>query len=476
MKSVLKKIEYNLSDISNDSRHVKKNSIFLAYPGIHTDGRKYIAEALKKGAKAIVYEKKNFTWQQSWDAPHYGVNDLKNNEGEIAHIFFKKPSKELLTIGITGTNGKTTCAYWISEIQNLLGKKTGLIGTLGYGYKKLKPHVYTTPDAIFNHRILKEFKTEKIKSVVMEVSSHALSQGRVNGILFDVAVFTNLSRDHLDYHLNFKNYFDAKKKLFHFPSLKVAVINIDDAYGKKLKLSLVQNKTKVITYGIKNGDIRASHIEYSLSSTTFQLITKKETYKVKAPIVGEFNVYNLLAVISGLVGSGLPIQKVIKQVSHISQVPGRMERLGTKLTPQVFIDYAHTPDALKKALRTLKDQTEGKLVCVFGCGGDRDKGKRKEMAEAASDLADTNFITSDNPRSESPKKIISEISRSMSGAYKIEIDRHKAIFKAIEQAKKQDIILIAGKGHETYQEINGVRYPFSDKKYVKKALKKYKTN
>ena len=476
MKSVLKKIEYNLSDISNDSRHVKKNSIFLAYPGIHTDGRKYIAEALKKGAKAIVYEKKNFTWQQSWDASHYGINDLKNNEGEIAHIFFKKPSKELLTIGITGTNGKTTCAYWISEIQNLLGKKTGLIGTLGYGYKKLKPHVYTTPDAIFNHRILKEFKTEKIKSVVMEVSSHALSQGRVNGILFDVAVFTNLSRDHLDYHLNFKNYFDAKKKLFHFRSLKVAVINIDDAYGKKLKLSLVQNKTKVITYGIKNGDIRASHIEYSLSSTTFQLITKKETYKVKAPIVGEFNVYNLLAVISGLVGSGLPIQKVIKQVSHISQVPGRMERLGTKLTPQVFIDYAHTPDALKKALRTLKDQTEGKLVCVFGCGGDRDKGKRKEMAEAASDLADTNFITSDNPRSESPKKIISEISRSMSGAYKIEIDRHKAIFKAIEQAKTQDIILIAGKGHETYQEINGVRYPFSDKKYVKKALKKYKTN
>ena len=476
MKSVLKKIEYNLSDISNDSRHVKKNSIFLAYPGIHTDGRKYIAEALKKGAKAIVYEKKNFTWQQSWDASHYGINDLKKNEGEIAHIFFKKPSKELLTIGITGTNGKTTCAYWISEIQNLLGKKTGLIGTLGYGYKKLKPHVYTTPDAIFNHRILKEFKTEKIKSVVMEVSSHALSQGRVNGILFDVAVFTNLSRDHLDYHLNFKNYFDAKKKLFHFPSLKVAVINIDDAYGKKLKLSLVQNKTKVITYGIKNGDIRASHIEYSLSSTTFQLITKKETYKVKAPIVGEFNVYNLLAVISGLVGSGLPIQKVIKQVSHISQVPGRMERLGTKLTPQVFIDYAHTPDALKKALGTLKDHTEGKLVCVFGCGGDRDKGKRKEMAEAASDLADTNFITSDNPRSESPKKIISEISRSMSGAYKIEIDRHKAIFKAIEQAKKQDIILIAGKGHETYQEINGVRYPFSDKKYVKKALKKYKTN
>ena len=476
MKSVLKKIEYNLSDISNDSRHVKKNSIFLAYPGIHTDGRKYIAEALKKGAKAIVYEKKNFTWQKSWDAPHYGINDLKNNEGEIAHIFFKEPSKELLTIGITGTNGKTTCAYWISEIQNLLGKKTGLIGTLGYGHKKLKPHAYTTPDAIFNHRILKEFKTEKIKSVVMEVSSHALSQGRVNGILFDVAVFTNLSRDHLDYHLNFKNYFDAKKKLFHFPSLKVAVINIDDAYGKKLKLSLVQNKTKVITYGIKNGDIRASHIEYSLSSTTFQLITKKETYKVKAPIVGEFNVYNLLAVISGLVGSGLPIQKVIKQVSHISQVPGRMERLGTKLTPQVFIDYAHTPDALKKALGTLKDQTEGKLVCVFGCGGDRDKGKRKEMAEAASDLADTNFITSDNPRSESPKKIISEISRSMSGAYKIEIDRHKAIFKAIEQAKKQDIILIAGKGHETYQEINGVRYPFSDKKYVKKALKKYKTN
>ena len=476
MKSVLKKIGHNLSDISNDSRHVKKDSLFLAYPGTLTDGRKYIAEALKKGAKAVVYEKKNFTWQKSWNVPHFPINDLKNNEGEIAHIFFKKPSKELLTIGITGTNGKTSSAYWMSEIQNLLGKKTGLIGTLGYGYKKLKPHIYTTPDAISNHRILKEFKATKIKSVVMEVSSHALSQGRANGILFDIAIFTNLSRDHLDYHLNFKNYFDAKKKLFHFPSLKVAVINSDDTYGKKLKSSLVKTKIKVLTYGIKSGDIRATHIEYSLVSTTFQLRIKKETYKVKAPVVGEFNVYNLLAVISGLVASGFSIQKVVKQVSHISQVPGRMERLGTKNTPQIFIDYAHTPDALRKVLVTLKDKTDGKLICVFGCGGDRDTGKRKEMAKAASDIADTNFITSDNPRSENPKKIISEISNSMKGPYKIEIDRHKAILKAIEQAKKQDIILIAGKGHETYQEINGVRHPFSDQRYVRKALKNYKTN
>ncbi|MSQ80702.1 MAG: UDP-N-acetylmuramoyl-L-alanyl-D-glutamate--2,6-diaminopimelate ligase [Candidatus Methylopumilus sp.] len=474
MKRVLKKFKYNLSDISNDSRHLKKNSLFLAYPGAHSDGRTYIAEALKKGVKAILYEKRNFSWQKSWNVDHYAVNDLKDKEGEIAHVFFKEPSKKLLTIGITGTNGKTSCAHWIAEIQNLLGKKAGLIGTLGYGYKKLKTHAYTTPDAISIHRILKQFKTKKIKSAVMEVSSHALSQGRVNGILFDVAVFTNLSRDHLDYHLNFKNYFNEKKKLFHFASLKVAVINIDDVYGKKLKLSLIKNKKKVLTYGIKSGDIRATHIQYFNSSTIFQMHFKKEIYEVKAPIVGEFNVYNLLAVISSLIASGYSMQKIVKQVSHISQVPGRMEKLGTKQTPKIFIDYAHTPDALRKALKTLKDKTDGKLICVFGCGGNRDVGKRKDMAKAASDLADTNFITSDNPRNENPKKIIDEISKYMKGPYSVEIDRHKAIEKAINYAKKDDVVLIAGKGHEKYQEIKGVKYPFSDQKHARKVLKSYK--
>ncbi|MEY3815878.1 MAG: UDP-N-acetylmuramoyl-L-alanyl-D-glutamate--2,6-diaminopimelate ligase, partial [Pseudomonadota bacterium] len=255
MKSVLKKIGHRISDISNDSRHIKNNSLFLAYPGLHNDGRTYIEAAIKKGAKIILYEKKNFVWKKTWHTEHYAVSELKNKEGEIAHTFFKKPSKQILTIGITGTNGKTSCAYWIAEIQNLLGKKTGVIGTLGFGYKKLKSHTYTTPDAISNHRILRQFKNQKIKSAVMEVSSHALSQGRVNGILFDIAVFTNLSRDHLDYHLNFQNYFNEKKKLFEFPSLKVAVINIDDSYGKKLKNFLVKNKTKVLSYGIKRGDI-----------------------------------------------------------------------------------------------------------------------------------------------------------------------------------------------------------------------------
>lgn len=474
MKSLLKKIGHNLSDISNDSRKVKKNSLFLAYPGIHSDGRSYIAEALKKGAKAIFYEKKNFTWQKSWDVAHFAFNNLKNKEGEIAHIFFNEPSKQIHTIGITGTNGKTSCAFWVTEIQNLLGKKTGIIGTLGYGHKKLKLHAYTTPDAITNHRILKKFKTNKIKSVVMEVSSHALSQGRVNGILFDVGVFTNLSRDHLDYHLNFKNYFNEKRKLFNFSSLKIAVINIDDAYGKKLNLSLIKNKTKVLTYGINGGDVKATEIQYSTSSTEFKLIFKKEIYKVKVPVVGEFNVYNVLAVTSALIASGYSIQKIVKQIGYISQVPGRMEKLGTKKTPKIFIDYAHTPDALRKVLKTLKYRTNGKLICVFGCGGNRDPGKREGMAKAASELADTNFITSDNPRNENPEQIISEISKYMKKPHIVEIDRHKAIAKAIKLAKKEDIVLIAGKGHETYQEIEGVKYPFSDQKHAKKALKDYK--
>jgi len=476
MKSVLKKIGNHFSDISNDSRHTKKNSLFLAYPGMHYDGRDYIEAAIKKGAKAILYEKKNFVWKKSWNTNNFPVKDLKNKEGEIANIFFKEPSKQLLTIGITGTNGKTSCAYWMAEIQNLMGKKTGVIGTLGFGYKKLKSHAYTTPDAISSHRILKQFKDKKMKSVVMEVSSHALSQGRVNGILFDVAVFTNLTRDHLDYHLNFKNYFNEKKKLFYFPSIKVAVINIDDLYGKKLKTLLTKNKTKVLSYGIKSGDIRATDIAYSNSSTSFRIDYKKQIYQVEAPVVGEFNVYNLLAVIASLIASGYSIQKIVKQISLISQVPGRMERLGSKNTPKIFVDYAHTPDALKKVLETLKKQTDGNLICIFGCGGDRDTGKRKDMAQVASKIADINFITSDNPRNENPENIINEISKYMKGSYRIELDRDKAIDKAIKHAKKNDVILIAGKGHETYQEIKGVRYPFSDQKYARKALKAYKAN
>ena len=476
MKSVLKKIGNHFSDISNDSRHTKKNSLFLAYPGIHHDGRDYIEAAIKKGAKVILYEKKNFVWKESWNTKNFPVKDLKNKEGEIANIFFKEPSKQLLAIGITGTNGKTSCAYWMAEIQNLMGKKTGAIGTLGFGYKKIKSHAYTTPDAISSHRILKQFKDKKMKSVVMEVSSHALSQGRVSGILFDVAVFTNLTRDHLDYHLNFKNYFNEKKKLFYFPSIKVAVINIDDLYGKKLKTLLTKNKTKVLSYGIKSGDIRATDIAYSNSSTSFRIGYKKQIYQVEAPVVGEFNVYNLLAVIASLIASGYSIQKIVKQISLISQVPGRMERLGSKNTPKIFVDYAHTPDALKKVLETLKKQTDGNLICIFGCGGDRDTGKRKDMAQVASKIADINFITSDNPRNENPKNIINEISKYMKGSYRIELDRDKAIDKAIKHAKKNDVILIAGKGHETYQEIKGVRYPFSDQKYARKALKAYKAN
>lgn len=476
MKSELTKIGHHLSDISNDSRYVKKNSLFLAYPGIREDGRSFIAEAIKKGAKAILYEKKDFVWKKSWDISHLAIDNLKNKEGEIAHTFFKEPSKKIHTIAVTGTNGKTSCTYWLAELQNRLGKKTGLIGTLGYGHKKLKTHAFTTPDAISNHRILKNFYSDKTKSVVMEVSSHALSQGRVNGILFDVAVFTNLSRDHLDYHLNFTNYFNAKKKLFHFPSLKVAVINIDDAYGKKLKLSLLKNKIKIITYGLKHGDVRATHIIYSVSSTYFKLHFKKEIYEVNIPLVGEFNVYNLLAVVSALIGSGFSIKKIIKQLTHISQVPGRLEKFGTKVTPTIFIDYAHTPDALRKVLETLKDKTDGRLICVFGCGGNRDTGKRKEMAKAASALADMNFITSDNSRNESPKNIINEISKYMKGSFIVEIKRDKAIEKAIQFAKKGDIVLIAGKGHEKYQEIKGIRYPFSDQKCTKNALKNYKTH
>jgi UDP-N-acetylmuramoyl-L-alanyl-D-glutamate--2,6-diaminopimelate ligase len=474
MKSELKKFGLHLSDISNDSRRVKKNTLFLAYPGMNVDGRNYIPEALKKGAKAIFYEKKDFVWKKSWNVSHLPVDDLKNKEGEIAHFFFKEPSKKIHTIGVTGTNGKTSCTYWLAELQNILGKKTGFIGTLGYGYKKVKAQAYTTPDAISNHRIFKEFKSNNVKSVVMEVSSHALAQGRVNSIHFDVAVFTNLSRDHLDYHLNFKNYFNEKKKLFQFPSLKVAVINIDDSYGKKIKTSLAKNKIKVITYGIKNGDIRATHINYSASSTTFNLHFKKETYEVDTPLVGEFNVYNVLAVFGALVGSGFAVKKIIKQLANISQVPGRMEKIGNKSTPKVFIDYAHTPDALQKALETLKNKTHGKLICVFGCGGNRDTGKREAMAKAASELADMSFITSDNPRNENPKKIINEISKHMKGLFTIEIKRDKAIEKAIQFAKKEDVILIAGKGHEKYQEINGIKYPFSDQKCTKNALKHYK--
>jgi UDP-N-acetylmuramoyl-L-alanyl-D-glutamate--2,6-diaminopimelate ligase len=230
----------------------------------------------------------------------------------------------------------------------------------------------------------------------------------------------------------------------------------------------------VITYGIKSGDIRATHINYSLSSTSFKLDYKKEIYEVNVPLVGEFNVYNILAVISALVGSGFAVKKIVKHLAHISQVPGRMEKMGKKSSPKIFIDYAHTPDALQKALQTLKGKTDGKLICVFGCGGNRDTGKRKEMAIAASKFADMSIVTSDNPRNENPKKIIREISKYMKGSCSIEIHRDKAIEKAIQLAHKEDVILIAGKGHEKYQEIKGIKYPFSDQKCVRNALKHHK--
>jgi UDP-N-acetylmuramoyl-L-alanyl-D-glutamate--2,6-diaminopimelate ligase len=467
-------IKTAVNSITTDSRQVKPGSLFLAYPGDKTDGRHYIDDAIKNGAAAILWDSKDFSWKPNWKVENTPINNLRQQAGRIADQFYKKPSENLWVIGVTGTNGKTSISQWLSQCFNYLERKTAVIGTLGNGMpNELVPTQNTTPDAVMLQGLLADYVKQGVEIVAMEVSSHGLDQGRVNGVNFDVGVLSNLTRDHLDYHGSFENYAAAKRRLFVSNNLKLAVLNVDDDFGKQMEKELSAFSVTTVTYGIDAGDIRASKIHFDNAGFNFFVTTPYGQADVSASLLGRFNVYNVLAVLATLLFSKVTLADAVEAISHIQSVNGRMQKLGGGRLPLVVVDYAHTPDALEKVLQALKEQTSAKLICVFGCGGDRDKGKRAIMGKVASDLADAVVVTSDNPRNENPEEIIQAVLEGMHGNYAVEEDRAKAIGIAIANANPGDTVLIAGKGHEYYQEIAGQKHFFSDFDQAQKALKSY---
>jgi UDP-N-acetylmuramoyl-L-alanyl-D-glutamate--2,6-diaminopimelate ligase len=469
------RIKTPLKHITTDSRKVQAGSLFLAYPGDSADGRDYIAAVIKNGASAVIWDMENFSWNPQWDIENIGIKQLRLQSGSIASQFYKQPSDKLWMIGVTGTNGKTSITQWVSQCFNYLQHKTAVIGTLGNGLpNQLSETSNTTPDAVLLQGMLADYVQQEVKTVAMEVSSHGLHQGRVRAINFDIAVLSNLTRDHLDYHKTFEAYAAAKRSLFEHSDLKCAVLNADDAFGKQLEQDLKAAGKTVLTYGIEQGDISASDMKFESTHFSFDAITPFGNASIKANLVGKFNVYNVLAVLATLLASKISLLDAVEAISHIESAKGRMQMLGGGDMPLVVVDYAHTPDALEKVLDTLKEQAASHhVVCVFGCGGNRDAGKRAMMGKVASDHAYAVVVTSDNPRDEAPDSIIADILKGVHDNFIVEADRAKAISIAILSAKAGDIVLVAGKGHEEYQEIKGVKNYFSDIEHAKDVLKIY---
>lgn len=466
----------SLTKLTADSRQVSVGAVFVAYPGEAKDGRDYIEQAVKQGASAVLWEQQNFAWDASLKVANQGIINLKQKIGDIASEFYGSPSQKLWMIGVTGTNGKTTCSHWLAQAFSQLNQKAAVVGTLGNGILDadvpLSTTLNTTPDPILLHAMLADYVRQETKVVAMEVSSHGLDQGRVNGAQFDVAVFTNLTRDHLDYHGDMAAYAAAKKKLFDWNGLKHVVLNIDDSFGSQLAEEFKAKNKAVMTYGLSgNADVYAEHLSMTEQGITMQVNTPFGLAYLTAEVLGEFNAYNLLAVLTTLLVLDVSLQDAVNAVSKVKPVAGRMQQYGGGKMPLVVIDYAHTPDALAQVLKSLRSQTKGELTCVFGCGGDRDQGKRPLMAKVSSDLADHVVITSDNPRNESPALIIEAVVSGAGSNAKVIEDRAQAIVLSIKQAHAGDVVLVAGKGHENYQEIAGVKYPFSDADVVKSALK-----
>lgn len=469
-----------------DSRKVQPGDTFLAFAGETQDGRRFIPQAIAAGAGAVIWERHGFRWDPSWNVPNLAVSRLRAKAGAIASHVYGDPSSRLWVIGATGTNGKTSCTHWIAQSMDALGRRTAIIGTLGIGFPgSLAAAATTTPDAVAVQESLADFLARGASCVAMEVSSHALEQGRVNGVRFAVALFTNLSRDHLDYHGTMDRYAAAKARLFRWPCLGRAVLNLDDPFGRTLAEQAQAGDAELIGYGFGadahraaqargTALVRGTGLELSESGTRFRVDSPWGEAEVVSPMLGRFNAENLLAVLATLLASGIALEDALRGLRAVQPVPGRLQQLGGEGQPLVVVDYAHTPDALEKALLTLREVTRGdsrvRLLCVFGCGGDRDRGKRPLMGEVASRLADLCFVTSDNPRSEDPHRIIKDVTAGMGANYRAEEDRASAIYRAIQDARPGDVVLIAGKGHEAYQEVSGRRLPFNDAEVARACL------
>jgi len=469
-----------ISEISYDSRKIYKNYAFFALPGYNSDGKKYINEAISRGASVIItdtkYDNNNITTQVI-------VKDIFHFMSIFCAKFYNYPDRELNIIGITGTNGKTTTTYMLESIFINSNIDCGVIGTINYRYKnKIINGDNTTPQSLDIYRIMKEMVENGIKYLIMEVSSHALSLGRVYGIDFDIVVFTNLTQDHLDFHKNKDNYFEAKSILFKRLGIytkrnkKYAVINIDDPYGKKLSKTKIN--AEIILYSVLEKDIadfKAKNVITTNKGSIFDLFFYNEKVKIEINHIGLHNVYNAVAAFVVAIHSEISLEKILKGLNSLMNIPGRLEKVDTKgMGFEVAIDYAHTNDALKNVLQVLKNLKFKKIITVFGCGGNRDRAKRPLMGQIASKMSDFVFITSDNPRTEDPCQIILDIEtgikKSNKENYKVVVDRESAIKEAVMMASKNDIILIAGKGHETYQIIGTEKINFNDIEVAKKYI------
>ncbi|MDD2701239.1 MAG: UDP-N-acetylmuramoyl-L-alanyl-D-glutamate--2,6-diaminopimelate ligase [Sideroxydans sp.] len=478
-----------VTHLVSDSRAVRVGDTFVAYPGEGNDGRRYIAQAIANGANAVIWEAKDFSWQPEWTVPNLPVAGLRQQAGYIADGIYGQPSSKLWTVGVTGTNGKTSISQWLARCFSAVGSKSLVIGTLGNGFPDaLQASVNTTPDVLHLHALLADGIQHGAQAAVMEVSSHALTQGRVNGMQFDVALFTNLTRDHLDYHGDMQHYAAAKRKLLEWSGLKCVVVNLDDAFGDELASTLRDGAAEVIGFGLSDEalqragrlGIRMVHgqvVRADMQGMSLSLHTSWGAADMNSRLIGTFNASNLLGALAVLLASEVDIEDAVRELGLQKAVAGRMQTLGGKDVPTVVVDYAHTPNALENVLQTLREataQSGGRVICVFGCGGDRDRGKRPMMGTVAERFADVRIVTSDNPRSEAPLEIIAEIRAGMQGECQVIEDRARAIAQAIDKARRNDTVLIAGKGHEEYQEIAGVRHPFSDSELAQRALSMWK--
>lgn len=466
--------ERDITGVACDSRRVRPGHLFVALPGAHRNGAEFIGEAVRRGAIAVVAQERV---ARRGDATFIQVEDARRALAEIACAFYNHPSARLCAIGITGTNGKTTTAFMLRDIFRAAGRRPGMIGTVVYeiGERRI-PAGRTTPEAPDVQALLDQMLRAGCDSAVMEVSSHALVQQRVWGVDFDVGVFTNLTRDHLDYHGTLERYFDAKALLFRglgqMEKSAAAVINLDDDWGQQLA-NIGGGWNAAFTYGSHPAaDVRAEDVELDAEGSSFRLRSPWGDANLRLRTLGRFNVQNALAAIAAAGAVGIPLEASARALTAFTAAPGRLEPVPNRRGFRVYVDYAHTDDALRNVLGMLRGMTAGKLIVVFGCGGDRDRGKRPLMGAVAARWADLTILTSDNPRGEDPERILDDIAAGIGNTASVEriADREQAIARAIERAAPGDIVLIAGKGHENYQEFDRTVIPFDDREVAARRL------
>ena len=474
VRQVIGPLDRQVENIAYDSRRVQRHTMFVALRGEKTDGHQFIGQAIDKGASVIVAERE----QKDPRVTCLVVENTRTALADFSATLYGHPARKLKLAAVTGTNGKTTTTFLIKHICENAGLRCGIVGTVRYEIgERVLPAIRTTPESLDLQELLAQIASAGCKAAAMEVSSHALAQDRIRGLEWDVAVFTNLTQDHLDFHGTMDNYFEAKAKLFTALATQkrkrkpFAIVNIDDRYGRRL-LDKIDKRVAVVTYGMGTGaDFRASNYRAEFSGTSYQLDAHGKSYLVRLPLIGRFNVGNSVAALAAANALGINLRNAVLSLAKAPQVPGRLELVPARRQFQVFVDYAHTPDALGNVLKTLRELEPQRLIAVFGCGGDRDRQKRPLMAEMADRLADYSIITSDNPRKEDPNAIISEIEKGFrSNRYEKIVDRTQAIDRAVALARPRNIVLIAGKGHETYQEFGDYTIPFDDIQVARRAI------